>query len=163
MRYVLTFSILFIHWIVWSGIFDAYHLSLGVISCGIVTYTSHSLLFERKEFRAVHITEVIRFVKYLCWLFYQIILANIHVMRISLSPRMLDLIDPQIIRFKTKLKKDISLVTFGNSITLTPGTITMVVEEGYYYVHALDTKVAEGLPGEMEDRVAHIFMEDRNG
>jgi multicomponent Na+:H+ antiporter subunit E len=163
MRYVLTFVILFAHWIIWSGMFDAYHLSLGVISCGIVTYTSHSLLFERKEFRAIHIKEVTRFIKYFFWLFYQIVLANIHVMRISLSPRMPDLIDPRIIKFKTKLKKDISLVTFANSIILTPGTITVIIEEGYFYVHALDRKVAEDLPGEMEDRVGHIFMEDRHG
>lgn len=163
MRYLLTFLILFAHWIIWSGIFDAYHLTLGVISCVIVTYTSHSLLFERKEFRASHITEAIRFMKYFIWLFYQITLANIHVMKIALSPRMPELIDPHIIRFKTKLKKDISLVTFANSIILTPGTITVIIEDGYYYVHALDRKVAEDLPGEMEERVGHVFLEDRHG
>lgn len=163
MRYVITFIILFVHWIIWSGIFDAYHLSLGVISCVIVTYTSHSLLFERKQFSTHHITETIRFIKYLFWLFYQIILANIHVMKLALSPRMPELIDPHIIRFKTKLKKDISLVTYANSITLTPGTITILIREGHYYVHALDMKVAGDLPGEMEERVGHIFLEDRHG
>jgi multicomponent Na+:H+ antiporter subunit E len=70
------------------------------------------------------------------------------------------LIDPHIIKFKTKLKKDMSLVSFANSITLTPGTITVVLEAGHYYVHALDRFVAESLPGDMEERVGHIFMED---
>lgn len=71
------------------------------------------------------------------------------------------LIDPHIMRFKTKLKKDLALMTFGNSITLTPGTITVLIKEGNFYVHAIDKKTGEDLlTGEMEDKVAHVFMED---
>ncbi|PIP08633.1 MAG: protein MnhE, partial [Syntrophobacteraceae bacterium CG23_combo_of_CG06-09_8_20_14_all_50_8] len=51
------------------------------------------------------------------------------------------------------MKNDLSLVTFANSITLTPGTITVLIKDGYYYVHAIDMKVAGDLPGEMEERV----------
>jgi len=51
-------------------------------------------------------------------------------------------------------------VALANSITLTPGTITMNIHDGEFYVHALDQKVADDLgSGEMEDRIAHIFME----
>jgi multicomponent Na+:H+ antiporter subunit E len=85
------------------------------------------------------------------------------VAKVALHPKMNDLIDPHIIRFKTKLKRDISLVTFANSITLTPGTITILIRDGYYFVHSLDMQVAGDLPGEMEERVAHIFMEDQDG
>ncbi|MBW2194327.1 MAG: Na+/H+ antiporter subunit E [Deltaproteobacteria bacterium] len=50
--------------------------------------------------------------------------------------------------------------TLANSITLTPGTITMDIKDGVFYVHAVSQKVADDLnAGEMEDRVAHIFME----
>lgn len=163
MRYIITFLIFFILWMIWSGVFDAWHLSLGVISCILVTYMSHDLLFEREKFQKKDITETIRFIKYLPWLIYQIVLANIHVAKVALHPKMNDLIDPHIIRFKTKLKRDISLVTFANSITLTPGTITILIRDGYYFVHSLDMKVAGDLPGEMEERVAHIFMEDQDG
>jgi len=160
MRYIITFLIFFSIWIIWSGIFDAFHISLGVISCILVTYMSHDLLFERERFHKEHMIEVIRFIKYIPWLLYQIVLANIHVAYLALHPRMNSLIDPHIIRFKTKLKNDLSLVTFANSITLTPGTITVLIKDGYYYVHAIDMKVAGDLPGEMEERVGHIFMED---
>jgi multicomponent Na+:H+ antiporter subunit E len=69
-------------------------------------------------------------------------------------------IDPKIIRFKTKLESDMSMVALANSITLTPGTITMDIEEREFIVHALSKKVADDLnTGEMEDRIAHIFME----
>lgn len=159
MRYIVTFLILFVNWIIWSGKFDAFHLSLGVISCLIVTYTTHDLLFRRTQFSSKDITEVIRLFTYIPWLIYQIVLANIHVASLVLNPKMP--IDPQMIKFKTKLKKDISLTTFANSITLTPGTITADIIDGEFYVHALNKKVADDLlSGEMEKRVAHVFSED---
>lgn len=104
--------------------------------------------------------EAFRFTKYIFWLIYQIILANIHVTYLVLHPKMP--IEPSLVSYRTKLKKDISLVTFANSITLTPGTITADIREGQYYVvHALSRKTAEDLmTGDMEKRVAHIFRED---
>jgi len=160
MRYIITFVILFSCWIIWSGVFDAWHLTLGVISCFIVTYISSDLLFEREKFSGKDRVEVIRFIVYLPWLMYQIILANIHVAYLVLSFK--TPIQPSLITFPTKLKKGISLLTFANSITLTPGTITADIRGGgYYVVHALDRKVADDLlTGDMEDRVAHIFEED---
>jgi multicomponent Na+:H+ antiporter subunit E len=99
-----------------------------------------------------------RFIAYIPWLLYQIVSSNIHVALIALSKK--NPIDPRIIRFKTKLESDISWVTLANSITLTPGTITMDIKDGEFFVHALDKKVADDLhAGEMEDRVAHVFME----
>ncbi|MDY6844380.1 MAG: Na+/H+ antiporter subunit E [Thermodesulfobacteriota bacterium] len=99
-----------------------------------------------------------RFLAYIPWLIYQIVMSNIHVAALALNPKLP--IDPQIIRFTVKLETDISWVTLANSITLTPGTITMDIMNGEFYVHALSKKVAEDLDtGEMEDRVAHIFME----
>ena len=158
MRYFVLFFILYLHWILWSGKFDAFHLSLGIISCALVTFMSHDLYFQRKKVSSKLIVEAIRFIKYIPWLFYQIVLSNIHVASLVLSPRMP--IDPKMIRYKTRLTKDISLVTFANSITLTPGTITADIHEGEYYVHALSKKVADDLmTGEMEDKVAHVFEE----
>ena len=100
----------------------------------------------------------LRFLCYIPWLIQQIVLSNLHVASVVLRRKMP--INPQIITFKTKLETDISSITLANSITLTPGTITMDIRDGVYYVHALDQKVADNLnAGEMEDRVAHIFME----
>jgi multicomponent Na+:H+ antiporter subunit E len=161
MKYIVTFIIFFTFWVIWSGLFDAWHLSLGVISCILVTYVSHDLLFGKEKLSTKDIPIAIRFIKYIPWLFYQVVLSNIHVAKLALHPRMKDIIDPHIIRFKTKLKGDLSLVTFANSITLTPGTITVLIREEFFFVHAIDTFVAESLPGEMEDRVNHIFKEDQ--
>lgn len=78
-----------------------------------------------------------------------------------LHPRMLDKIDPHVIRFKTKLKRPISKVTFAQSITLTPGTITVSVHRDEMSVYALTRKSSEALPGEMEERVAKALESDR--
>lgn len=97
---------------------------------------------------------------YVPWLLYQVFLANLHVMYLAFHPRMLDLIDPKIVRFKSRLKKPMSLFIFANSITLTPGTITVYVSlTGEYTVHVIDTRSATSLPGDMEDRVARVMGE----
>ena len=60
----------------------------------------------------------------------------------------------------SKLQSDISWVTLATSITLTPGTITMDIQDGEFFVHALDEVLADDLDaGEMEDRIAHMYME----
>jgi multicomponent Na+:H+ antiporter subunit E len=74
---------------------------------------------------------------------------------------MRDLIDPQIITFKTKLKSDIAITTLANAITLTPGTITVSADsDGVFRVHAIDRVSAEALPGIMLEKVAKIFGEE---
>lgn len=156
-NFVATFLILLIFWALLSGKFDSFHLTLGAICTIIIAYLTHDLLFANVR---VGDTLLIarRFFAYIPWLICQIILANIHVAYLTLSPKMP--IEPQTLRFGTKLESDISWVTLANSITLTPGTITMDIREGEFFVHALSKKVADDLnTGEMEDRIAHIFME----
>lgn len=160
MSFFVTFIILFVYWMVMAGKFDIFHAALGVISCLFVSYMSHDLLFKNIK-SGGKIKEVARFILYIPWLIYQIILANLHVVRLALSPNMYDLIDPHLMRFKVKIKKDISKVTFANSITLTPGTITADIIDDEFVVHALSQAVDDDLmTGEMERRVAHIFSED---
>ena len=156
-NFIGTAFILFAFWMLLSGKFDAFHLSLGAICCVLVAYLFHDLLFANVRVGDMRVVAA-RFIRYIPWLIQQIVLSNLHVASLVLRRRMP--IDPHIVKFKTKLETDISSVTLANSITLTPGTITMDIKDGVYYVHALDQKVADDLnAGEMEDRVAHIFME----
>jgi multicomponent Na+:H+ antiporter subunit E len=152
-----TAVILFAFWMLLSGKFDVFHLSLGVICSVLVACLCHDLLFANVRVGDTRVVAA-RFIAYIPWLIQQIVVANIHVASLVLRRRMP--IDPQILKFETKLETDISCVTLANSITLTPGTITIDIKDGVYYVHALSKKVADDLnAGEMEDRVAHIFME----
>ena len=159
MSFVITFILLLLFWIFMSGLFDLWHFGLGIISCALVAYMSNDLLLTDKQVSGKG-REAIRLIKYIPWLLYQIYLANMYVSKLALHPRMKDLIFPHIVKFRTRLIKDVSVFTFANSITLTPGTITVLVENEFFYVHAIDLPMAESLPGDMETRVGHIFGED---
>ncbi len=157
---ILTFFILFFLWLILSGKFDSFHMTLGVISCLIVTFFSGDLLFPGARIMGL-IRLGFRIAAYVPWLLYQIFMANFHILYLVLHPRMMDLIDPSIIRFKSKLKDELSLVIFANSITLTPGTITVYVSvDGDFQVHSIDKKSGDPLPGEMEARIISAFKED---
>ena len=143
-----------------SGRFDSFHLGLGVISCLLVSYYSSDLLFSKPLTRA-GAPIAFSFLKYLPWLLTQVCLANWHVLKICLSFNIMEKIDPHLVTFQSTLKGDHSLVTLANSITLTPGTITVRVNvEGEYVVHAIDRQVGDmAALREMEAKVAQAFRE----
>jgi multicomponent Na+:H+ antiporter subunit E len=151
-RKVATFIIMLIFWTIMSGMFDAFHFSLGVICCLLVAWFSSGLLFP--EAGTPWLKELFGMACYLPYLLWQIILANLQVAYIVLHPRMLDKIDPHLFRFETSLKRPISKVAMAQSITLTPGTITVNIHENQIAVYALTRKAADSLPGEMERQVA---------
>ena len=158
--FFLTFILMFGLWIVLSGKFDLLLISLGLISSFIVSFFFYDLLFPDFAFNYFGIG--FRFLKYVPWLLWEIMKANFHLLFIVFHPRLKDLIDPHIIVFKTNLKTDIAIATMANSITLTPGTITVSSDsDGIFRVHAIDKETAEALPGEMLDRVAKIFGEEK--
>jgi multicomponent Na+:H+ antiporter subunit E len=155
--FLLTFLIMGFVWALFSGKFDPFHLGLGLGSCLIVAAFSGDLLFPA-GIKPAFIIHWLRFAGYIPWLFYQILLANLHVLNLVFHPRMMALIDPKIIEFDSQLTSDISRTTFANSITLTPGTITVNVSVlGKYTVHCIDEISGRSLPGEMEARIAKIF------
>jgi multicomponent Na+:H+ antiporter subunit E len=154
---LLTFLLLLFTWVIFSGVIDVFHLSLGVISCGIVTWLSSDFLFQKDgKGLQTRFVEAGRFIGYCLWLLWQIILANIHVLKLALAPNNRE-IRPQMVRFRTSLQSEFARYVFANSITLTPGTVTLSVDGDKFVVHAISKKVADELPGEMEKRVAKIF------
>jgi len=158
--YVATFIIMLGVWCLLSGRFDAFHIGLGVLSSALVSYFSADLLFSG-PLTGRTLRMAFGFLRYLPWLLYQIMLAALHLLYLSFHPRMLELIDPQVIRFRSRLKSDVAQVAFANSITLTPGTITIYVNfHRDFSVHAIDRFSGEGLPGEMERRIARAFGEE---
>ena len=164
----VTFILMFFLWILLSGKFDGLHLGLGLISSFIIAWLSIDLLFhERNKSFSSRICEAFRFVFYVFWLLYQILLANIHVIKLALSLKPVsETLEPKIITFHTRLKGNFARFILANSITLTPGTVTVRIVDDVFYVHAITRKAAGDLPGdesvsEMERRIAWVF-ERRN-
>ena len=160
---VVTFIVSFATWIVMSGKLDLFHLSLGGISCLLVAVISSEILFqEHRQGPWARFIEALRFIPYSAWLMYQIVLANFHVIGLALSPRLMDReLDPHVFTFTTRLKTDFARFVLANSITLTPGTVTVRIHGDKFYVHAISRKAGEDLESEamsaMERRVAWVF------
>ncbi len=159
--FLFTALLLFLLWMIFSGRFDAFHLILGVISSLLVALFSHDLFLQNRNLTlADRAAQGIRFIGYVGWLVSQIFLANLSVLALVLRPGIKQHISPTVHRFKTRLTDDFAKFVFANSITLTPGTITIRVTDDEFLVHALTTQMAESLPGDMEKRVARVFEPD---
>lgn len=157
--FIIAFVILFGIWFLLSARFDLFHICLGVVSCALVALFSADLLLPSPDLKQMPI-HWYRFIKYIPWLLYQVLVANIHVMYLVFHPRMMDLIDPRIMEFDSRLKSDMSRVTLANSITLTPGTITVHISiYGHITFHVIDIESGKTLPWIMEERIADVFDE----
>lgn len=152
------FCILLAIWLVFSGQFDGFHVSLGVLSCFVVTWMSSDFLFPNREVSMkIRWREASRLPGYIAWLLYEIVLANLHVLRLAFQPGEMEDVQPDIVRFRTGLKTEFARWVLANSITLTPGTVTVKVVGADLYVHAISVAAAKGLEGEMEARIRRIF------
>ncbi len=161
----LVFLILFLVllWLVFSGKFDALHLGYGVLSIVLVTVMCRGLLAgpeDRPENEVLPRIAWGRLLLYPFWLLWQILLANLQVAAIIVHPRLP--IDPVMLEFRSGLQSDLARVTLGNSITLTPGTLTVRIEGDHFLVHTLHPRLAGGLlDGSMQHQVAAVFGEPR--
>ncbi len=104
----IVFGLLMVVWVIFSGLLDGFHLTLGVISCGLVTWMSSDLLFDDREigFRD-RARQAVRAMTYIFWLLWQIVLANLHLLKLAFGSA--NLRQPQIVRYKTELKTDFGL------------------------------------------------------
>lgn len=155
MRFLLASVILFSFWFLLSGETNIILIISGIISSLFVAYLSCDLIISEKNLRK-NIFMYIRFLKYLPYLIKEIILANLDVVYRVLHPKLP--VDPVVVRFNTELETEFCIVTYANSITLTPGTVTIDVgKKKEFIVHSLTSKYAESLLSRsMEKRVKVI-------
>lgn len=154
LKLTLTLTLfLFAIWLVLSGHYTPLLLAFGLLSTLLaVVLTKRTDLIDR-ESHPVLIKPSVLF--YWIWLARQIIRSNIDVARRILHPRMP--ISPNVFTVRTDQKTDLGRVTYANSITLVPGTVTMDVDENIITVHALTREVADELRrGEMNRRVCNV-------
>jgi multicomponent Na+:H+ antiporter subunit E len=164
---VWQFIALFIFWLILSRHYQIWYILIGVAAAALITFLTNDIfssIFQHgereKTYIRLSILKFLRFLAYMPWLLYQIAKANIQVALIVLNPRMP--IDPTLLQFNSQLKREIAQVILANSITLTPGTVTISLEKGRYIVHALVTASAQSLvEAKMQNRIGNIFMEEK--
>jgi multicomponent Na+:H+ antiporter subunit E len=144
---------LFAFWLLLSGIYEPLLLSLGVVSSLFVAGIAHRMDVVDHEGFPIHIGP--KGITYWPWLIWEIIKANIDVALIIIKP---DLeISPIMFRAEASQKTEVGQVIYANSITLTPGTVTVGVNEGTVDVHALTIGAAdEVISGRMDRRACQM-------
>ncbi|GIW41164.1 MAG: hypothetical protein KatS3mg076_1741 [Candidatus Binatia bacterium] len=125
-------AFLYAFWVVLSGMFDPFHLGAGLLATGLVAVLTHELqYFEHGSGGRLNLALALapwhRHLRYALWLWWEIVKANVQVARIVLHPKLP--IRPAMIPYRTLLRSDLGKTLLANSITLTPGTVTVLVEE----------------------------------
>ena len=140
---------LFGTWLLLSGHYNPLLIGLGIVSCVVVLYFTHRMDVIDHEGHPIHLSW--RAMTYWPWLLVEIAKANIDVSKRIVAPKRA--ISPTMIRVRSSQTNDVGRVVFANSITLTPGTVSVRVSEGEILVHALSLEGAEDLAsGEMDRR-----------
>lgn len=153
-RSLVSAVALFSFWLLLSGMFVPFLLAAG-FGCAIAIK-----LFSRRLNAIADESDILelnweRFIAYCPWLVKEIIVAAWDVSKRILNPRLP--ISPALVEFVPSQKTDVGLVIHANSITLTPGTISVEAEPGRFLVHALTEEGALSLAGsEMNRRCAEL-------
>ena len=150
---ILLLVALLAMWLFWSGLFKPLLIGFGVFSCLLTLWLAARMDYFHNETFALHVG--IRLIKYWIWLAGEIVKSSLQVARIVLHPKLP--ISAKVVDIRPTAEHPAFQVIFANSITLTPGTISLDVYNGIIKVHALTEEGAEDLmSGEMDRRVAAL-------
>lgn len=153
-RYTISLIIvLSLVWIGNSGFYNAMLLSFGAVSVLFVVFVAHRLNIVDEESQPLQISR--RIFAYWMWLLKEIVQSNIQVIkRIWSGPKS---ISPVVMQLKMSQQTDMGKTIYGNSVTLTPGTVTLDIEDDVMTVYALTYDSIQYLQGgEMDRRVKRL-------
>lgn len=149
-------------WLVLSGRFYLEPIFYGALSVAFVVWLNSKarhIPLKNGEILTGNTIYFSRLIKYIPWLLWQITKSACLVAYLTLHPKMP--INPMVVRFHSMLPNSIAKVILGNSITLTPGTLTLDIYGDEFIVHAIVDRVEEDLvSGDMECRVGRLYLRD---
>ena len=166
LRWAFQTALHYALWLAFSGHLEPEFLLMGLMAAVGATAVSNWLfhgmadpLFSGPRPTYGWMVRVaLRFALYVPWLVLEIVLSNIHVAILVLSPKMS--IAPCLVEFETTLRSERAQVLLAQSITLTPGTVTVDASNGRFVVHCLSEKSRQGLEeGSIQRKVAGVFEE----
>lgn len=145
------YILFFLFWLIFNGKVTLEIVLLGlVISSLMYAFVCKFMGYSiRRDIQILKKSHYI--LQYIGILLYEIVKANVSVIRLIVSSKYE--IEPAIVSFHTTLKTKTARVVLANSITLTPGTITITMEEDKMVIHCLDKEFAQGLSGSLFERL----------
>ena len=151
MKSFILFFILFSLWLLMSGHYNVLIVSLGIISCAFCVYVAKRGKLIDDE--GLPIFFMPRLLIYLIWLFKEILKSNLSTAKVIINGK----VEPETFTVKTSQVTDVAKVTYANSITLTPGTVTTKIQKGVFEVHALNSDFGNDVrTNEMDKKVTWL-------
>ena len=151
MKSFILFFILFSLWLLMSGHYNVLIVSLGIISCAFCVYVAKRGKLIDDE--GLPIFFMPRLLNYLIWLFKEILKSNLSTAKVIINGK----VEPETFTVKTSQVTDVAKVTYANSITLTPGTVTTKIQKGVFEVHALNSDFGNDVrSNEMDKKVTWL-------
>jgi multicomponent Na+:H+ antiporter subunit E len=145
---------LLVSWVLWSGIYKPLLLWLGLFSCLLSVWLAQRMGFFRHP---MSLRTLLRLPAHWWWLLGEIIRSSVEVARVVLSPSLP--ISPTVVELTTTEATDVGKVILGNSITLSPGTVTIDVHQDRLLVHCLTQRSALQLQDpEVQRRIARLGL-----
>jgi len=152
-RILILAVLLIAAWVLWSGYLKPLLLGLGALSCLLTVWIVRRMGYFDDENFAFHYDW--RLLGFWAWLGREVVVSSFEVARVVLRRRLV--VEPKVVNIDGSGLGPVDLALLGNSITLTPGTLTLDVHEGRLLVHALTAEGAAALErGEMQRRVAAL-------
>ena len=154
------FLLFFFVWIVFNGKITAEIVWIGLAVSAFVFWFICKFMDYSIQKEKLFYKRSVSFCAYVYLLIKEIISANMTVFHMILTQR--EHMEPVLVTFRTNLKTETARVILANSITLTPGTITVSIEEDVLTVHCLDKSLAEGIEDSVfEQRLKEFEREER--
>lgn len=143
LNYIGITLLLFAFWVAISGAFNWPQMAVGFAASAFVAFFNRTLLITTQDRPPVNLKNIVWLIGYFFNLIKDIVIANFQVAYLVLHPKMP--IVPNLVPLRVEIDRVASRVLLGNSITLTPGTLTVLADEKDFLVHALTIESGEAL------------------
>jgi len=160
-RILLTASYLMVGWIFFTVNLALFSLLLGLLLSFAVAFLTYDLFIEKEEVARRSLLPRV----YLLVLYPLVLLTKVYLASFKMIlPVLRGQINPRIVHFRTRLKSELARVALANSITLTPGTLTIDLDDDHLIVHWLDARTihshyaARLIKGHFESWLKRIWM-----
>ena len=151
MKSLILFFILLCLWLLMSGYYNILLISLGIISCAFCVYVANRGKLIDDE--GLPIFFIPRLLNYLIWLFKEILKSNLSTAKVIINGN----VKPETFTVKASQVTEVAKVTYANSITLTPGTVTTKMHKDVFEVHALNADFGNDIrTNEMDRKVTWL-------
>ena len=151
MKSLILFLILLSLWLLMSGHYSILIMTLGIISCAFCVYVAKRGNLIDDE--GLPIFFIPRLSNYLIWLFKEILKSNLNTAKVIINGK----VEPETFTVKASQVTDVAKVTYANSITLTPGTVTTKMQKDVFEVHALNSDFGNDVrTNEMDKKVTWL-------